>query len=191
MNSVRQDLRKLVKAVALIAVAALAGGQLGCAPGFYYGCTWGSRTPEVRSFYGAPRDVSGKADHADMKLRHRNAFMYIVEGPAEADLAFYRRSPASNQWTVWRWSGTPEAAKEIAQKESTNILSKQGAVCLGDETQKLVEAEKDVRKEVPKEVSKEVPEDETTKPPSNAEDFNRILAKYARSYVSFSFFLLC
>lgn len=174
---------------ALIAIGALVGGQ-GCGvagDGDRFkavsplGCRRAAWTPEVFSFYGAPKSVMDKLSGFDMKLADRRMYMYMVESTASAELVLYERpAKGSDQWQVWRWKGTPSEASKIREEETNQILARQGNDCVGLETQKLVELWKSQREQT------------TVSPVTAAQAFGDVMARYPQdSYIRATMFLLC
>ena len=172
---------------ALVVVGVLASCQTSCSRGDHFhgvspvGCRISAWTPEVFSFYGDPEKVKGKLSQFEMKLADRRVYMFMVESAESSDIALFERpvnEPGS--WKVWRWKGQPADARKFRETETDEILTLQGKDCVGQETEKLLDALNPVKKE-------------TSTPPSTASGaFNDVLGSYAtRPYIQATVFLLC
>jgi hypothetical protein len=172
---------------AVIAVGLLASCQTSCSRRDHFhavspvGCRISSWTPEVFSFYGDPDKVKGKLSRFDMKLAERRVYMFMAETADSADVVLFERPVnESGSWKVWRWKGQPLEARKFRETETDEILARQGKECVGQETEKLLEALNPVKQE-------------TNHPPGTALGaFSDVLGSYAKgSYIQATVFLLC
>jgi hypothetical protein len=172
---------------AVIAVGVLASCQISCSRRDKFhvvspiGCRISSWTPEVFSFYGDPEKVESKLSQFKVRLADRRVYMLIVETTESADVVLFERPVnESGSWRVWRWKGRPLEARKFRETETNEILARQGKDCVGQETEKLLEALNPVKQE-------------TNNPPGTALGaFGDVLGSYAKgSYIQATVFLLC
>lgn len=172
---------------AVFVVGVLASSQTSCSRRDRFhavspaGCRISSWTPEVFSLYGDPEKVKGKLSHFDMKLADRRVYMLMVETADSADVALFERPVnESGSWKVWRWKGQPLEARKFRETETDQILAGQGKECVGQETEKLLEALNPVKQET------------NSSPRTALGAFGDVLGSYDKgSYIRATVFLLC
>jgi hypothetical protein len=188
MNSTEHFRHNFFRVVTVIALGILAGGQSGFSGGgdqfkavSPLGCRVSSWTPEVYSFYGDPDKVMDKLARFDMKLAERRVYMFMVESHDASELALFERPVReTGRWKVWRWKGPPSEGRRLREEETSEILTRQGKECVGQETEKLVESRNPSKEEI-------------NKPPTTASSaFGDVIARYPKgSYVQVTVYLLC
>lgn len=99
------------------------------------GCRRASWNPEAITFYGDGPTVFEKLGHAEMGLRDRRVYLFLLEATTSAELMLFEQADASS-YHVYRWEGSNDPG--LPAQISAMLLANQGIACVGEQTKSIV-----------------------------------------------------